>query len=195
MIKVGITGGMGSGKSLVCQVFERLGIPVYYADEAARKLMEHDPVIRHDLMAWLGEDIYAGNSLDRVKMAGLIFTNPELLKIVNRIVHPRVAVDFQNWCDSYENKLYVIQESAILFESEAYRFVDFIVLVTAPEDVRFNRVITRDGMTPERIQAIMKNQWPDNQKTNRSQFVLHNDNKSLVLPGILDIHSQLLQVS
>ena len=195
MIKVGITGGMGSGKSLVCQVFERLGIPVYYADEAARKLMEHDAVIRHDLMAWLGEDIYAGNSLDRLKMAGLIFTNPELLKIVNRIVHPRVAVDFQNWCDSYENKPYVIQESAILIESEAYRFVDFIILVTAPEDVRFNRVITRDGMTPEKIHAIMKNQWPDNEKASRSQFVLPNDNKSLILPGILDLHSRLVQVN
>jgi len=195
MIKVGITGGIGSGKSLVCQVFERLGIPVYYADEAARKLMEHDPVIRHDLMAWLGEDIYSGNELDRLKMAGLIFTNPELLQIVNRIVHPRVAADFQNWCESYENKPYVIQESAILFESGAYRFVDFIVLVTAPEDIRLNRVITRNGMTPEKIQAIMKNQWPDNEKTSRSQFILNNDNKSLVLPRILNLHSQLMQIN
>jgi dephospho-CoA kinase len=195
MIKVGITGGIGSGKSLVCQVLERFGIPVYYADAAARILMDNDPVIRHDLRAWLGEDIYAGNSLDRIKMAGLIFTNPELLKIVNRIVHPRVAADFQNWCDSSGNKPYVIQESAILFESEAYRFVDYIVLVTAPADVRQSRVMNRDGMTPEKIQAIMQNQWPDSEKASRSQFILKNDNKSLVLPRILDLHSQLSQIN
>jgi len=195
MIRVGITGGIGSGKSMVCQVFERLGIPVYYADPAARELMERDPVIRHDLMAWLGEDIFSGDTLDRPKLAGIIFSNPEMLETVNRIVHPRVAVDFENWCASFENRHYVIQESAILFESGAYRFVDRVILVTAPEQVRIDRVTGRAGMTADRIKAVMKNQLPDNEKAMRSQYILNNDNKSLLLPGVLEIHSELMQIS
>ncbi len=195
MIRVGITGGIGSGKSMVCQVLEKLGIPVYYADPAARELMERDPVIRHDLMAWLGEDIYSGVSLDRSKLAGLIFSNPEMLETVNRIVHPRVAVDFENWCASFGNKPYVVQESAILFESGAYRFVDRVILVTAPEQVRIDRVMDRAGMTSDRIKAVMKNQLTDEEKAKRSQYILSNDNKSLILPGILEIHSELMQIS
>jgi len=195
MIRVGITGGIGSGKSMVCQVFEKLGIPVYYADPAARELIERDPVIRHDLTAWLGEDIFSGDSLDRTKLAGIIFSNPEMLEMVNRIVHPRVAVDFENWCASFWNRHYVIQESAILFESGAYRFVDRVILVTAPEQVRIDRVMSRSGMTADRIRAVMKNQFPDNKKAMRSQYILNNDNKSLLLPGILEIHSELMQIS
>jgi dephospho-CoA kinase len=194
MIRVGITGGIGSGKSLVCQVFSRLGIPVYYADTAAKTLMEHDASIRNELISLLGEDIYYGDSLNRIKLSALIFHNEELLTKVNRIVHPRVAADFLKWCACFSVNHYIIQESAILFESEAYRLFDYIVLVTAPEEVRFRRVITREGMTAEKIQSIMKNQMQEEELRSRSQSILENDEKSLLLPQILKLHSELMQI-
>jgi dephospho-CoA kinase len=193
MIKVGITGGIGSGKSLVCQVFSRLGIPVYNADMAARKIMERDRAVRKKLTDMLGRDVYEGNSLNRIKMAGLIFNNGELLTRVNLIVHPAVTVDFQKWCDTVGNFRYVIHESAILFESEIYRLFDFIVLVTAPVEVRLKRVITRSGMTHEKIQSIMKNQPDEKENMLRSHLVLNNDGNNMILPRILDLHAEWMQ--
>jgi len=194
MIRVGITGGIGSGKSLVCQVFSLLGIPVYKADDIARMLMENDPDIRHDLISILGKDIYQGNSLDRVKMSTLIFNNPEILKKVNRVVHPRVAGDFLNWCRFFTQYPYVIHESAILHESDIYGMFDFILLVIAPEEVRIRRVLSRKGMTLEKVRSIMKNQLQEKEKIVRSHLVLNNDGKLLILPRILEFHKGLAQV-
>lgn len=191
MIKVGITGGIGSGKSIICQVFIRLGVPVYYADDAAKKLMEQDPDIRKALVSLLGENIYAGNSLDRPKMTGLIFNDPGLLLKVNRIVHPRVVDDFMKWCVLFEQLPYVIHESAILFENELHRLFDFIILVTAPEEVRFQRALQRKSMTAEKIKSIMKNQLQEKENIVRSHLVLNNDGKNLLLPEILNIHAKL----
>jgi dephospho-CoA kinase len=193
MIRVGITGGIGSGKSWICQVFARLGIPVYNADAAARMLTENDAAIRQNLISLLGNGIYSGKSLNRTKMAEIIFNNRELLKKVNQFIHPGVVSDFQNWCKAMAGFPYVIQESAILFESELYQKFDFIVLVTAPEEVRFRRVITRKGMTAEKIHSIMKNQLPEKEILVRSHLVLKNDDKNLVLPLILKFHTELMQ--
>jgi dephospho-CoA kinase len=192
MIRVGITGGIGSGKSWICQVFARLGIPVYNADTAARLITENDRAIRKELINLLGNDVYTGKSLNRSRMAEIIFNNRELLKKVNHIIHPAVVIDFRNWCNAMAGFPYIVQESAILFESELYRMFDFIVLVTAPEEVRFRRVINRYGMTAEKINSIMKNQLPEKEISVRSHLVIKNDDKTLVLPPILKFHTEMM---
>jgi dephospho-CoA kinase len=193
MIRIGVTGGIGSGKSLICRVFSQLGVPVYSADDAAKNLMEHDPQIRKDLTGIFDASIYEGEKLNRSKLAGLIFENPELLARVNRIVHPRVAHDFNNWCSSFPKAPFVIQESAILFESNAFKSVDHIILVTAPEEMRIQRVLSRPGMTREKVLRIMKNQLPEEEKIVRSHFIINNDETTLILPIILSIYAEMRQ--
>jgi dephospho-CoA kinase len=191
MIKVGITGGIGSGKSMICKVFLCLGVPVYHADIEAKVLMNTDSGIRNQLTDLLGEDIYTGDSLDRQKMAGLIFNNSGLLLHVNKIIHPRVTAHFQTWLTQHANQPYIIQESAILFESNTYRFFDKIVTVASPEEIRVKRVISREGMTVETVQSIMQNQMPEEDKISRSHHVIINDENKLVLPQILKLHAIL----
>jgi dephospho-CoA kinase len=191
MIKVGITGGIGSGKSLICKVFLCLGVPVYHADLEAKLLTNTDSGIRNQLTGLLGEDIYANGSLDRQKMAGLVFNNSGLLHNVNKIIHPRVAAHFQNWLKHHANQPYIIQESAILFESNTYRFFDKIVTVTSPEEIRIKRVISREGMTVETVRSIMQNQMPEEEKISRSHHVIINDENKLVLPQVLKLHAIL----
>jgi len=191
MIKVGVTGGIGSGKSLVCQVFSKLGVPVYTADDAAKALMDSDPGIRNGLIGIFGESIYTGGKLDRSKLAGLIFDDSDLLAGVNRVVHPRVAHHFYKWWSSFTHIPFVIHESAILFESDAYKGFDRIILVTAPEEMRIQRVLDRSGMTREKILRIIKNQFPEEEKIVRSHFVLKNDGTTLLLPHILSIYKVL----
>jgi dephospho-CoA kinase len=191
MIKVGITGGIGSGKSMICKVFLCLGVPVYHADFEAKVLTNTDSGIRNHLIDLLGEDIYSNGSLDRQKMAGLIFNNSGLLDRVNNIIHPRVAADFQNWIAHHANQPYIIQESAILFESNTYRFFDKIVTVASPEEIRIKRVINREGMTVETVKSIMQNQMPEEEKISRSHHVIINDGNILVLPQVLKLHAML----
>ena len=191
MIKVGITGGIGSGKSLICKVFLCLGVPVYHADIEAKVLTNTDSGIRNQLTGLLGEDIYANGSLDRQKMAGLIFNNSGLLLNVNKIIHPRVAAHFQNWLEQHTKEPYIIQESAILFESNTYKFFDKIVTVTSPEEIRMKRVISREGMTVETVRSIMQNQMPEEEKISRSHHVIINDENKLVLPQVLKLHALL----
>jgi dephospho-CoA kinase len=191
MIRIGVTGGIGSGKSLVCRVFSLLGVPVYTADEAAKNLMEHDPQITKDLTGVFGSSIYEGEKLNRSKLAGLIFENPELLSEVNRIVHPRVAHDFNEWCTSFTSAPFVIQESALLFESNTFKHFDYIVLVTAPEEIRIKRVLGRPEMTREKILRIMRNQLPEEEKIVRSHFIINNDETTLILPLLLSIYEKI----
>lgn len=194
MIKVGITGGIGSGKSLVCQVFSKLGAPVYYADSAARRLSETNPGIRDNLTVLLGRDIYIDGLLNRTKMSSLIFNDKSLLERVNHIIHPKVAEDFLLWCRNKTHHAYVIQESAILFESMAYMLFDKFVTVTSPEDVRIQRILSRHEMTLDKIRAIINNQSTDQEKTARSHYVINNDGKVLLLPQILRLHQELINI-
>jgi dephospho-CoA kinase len=191
MIKVGITGGIGSGKSLVCEVFARLNIPVYHADLEARKLTDSDPSIRNELTSLLGKTIYSGPTLNRVLMADLVFNDPNLLEKVNAIIHPRVAQHFMLWCNNSMFHPYVIQESAILFESKAYLGFDAVISVSCPEETRIQRVLIRKNMNREKILAVMKNQLPESEIIRRSDYVIDNDGTKLLLPQILRIHNIL----
>ncbi len=193
MIKVGVTGGIGSGKSIICKVFASLGAPVYNADAAARMLTDTNIDIKSKLTALLGKNIYNDNGLNRTLMSSIIFRDKKMLEAVNFIIHPYVIQDFMHWAELHKKKDYVIQETAILFESGIDKLIDKCITVTAPTDIKFKRLLLRSGMTEERIRNIMANQWPDEKIIQLSDFVINNDEKSLILPQILFIHQQLVE--
>jgi dephospho-CoA kinase len=195
VIKVAITGGIGCGKSIVCQVFSTLKVPIYYTDVAAGLLSETDTEIRQQLIALLGDHIYVGQSLNKPLMTELIFSNKWLLEKVNQIVHPKVAKHFQDWCTNHSHYPYVIEESALLFESNAYLAFDKIITVTAPEALRIQRVLSRKHMTLEKIKAIMENQWPEQEKIARSFRIIVNDGLQLVIPQVLQLHQLFMAQS
>lgn len=170
---VGLTGGIGSGKTTVAKQFQALGIPVYIADEEAKKLMNSSKIIRRKLIALFGEKSYLNNSLNRPFLAEKIFNNASYLQKMNAIVHPKVASHFKNWVNK-QKAPYVLKESAILFENGAYKFCDLIITVTAPMALRKERLLNRDDTTIEKIQAIIDNQWDDKAKIEKSHFVIVN---------------------
>lgn len=190
MIKVGIAGGIGSGKSTICQFFTLLGIPVFEADVEAKQLINTSETIRHKLTAEFGRNIYLPNQvIDRKKLAGLIFNSPSLLTKVNQIVHPEVRNYFFEWCEKQQSP-YVVQEAAIMFESGFYKLMDYTVLVTAPESERIARVMKREGSTAESVKARIDKQWKDERKAELANFVINNDNKELVLPQLVELDKQ-----
>jgi dephospho-CoA kinase len=193
MLKVGITGGIGSGKTLVCTVFETLGIPVYYADMQARQLMNTDPELKTSLQGYFGSNIYHNGTLDRRRMAEIIFNDKTALEKVNNWVHPVVARDFESWC-TRQTTPYVLEEAAIIFESNiAHRF-DRVILVTAPESIRIERVCARDLVTPEAVRERMANQWPEDKKISLADYIIYNGNTHLVTPQVMEIHRNVLNI-
>jgi dephospho-CoA kinase len=170
---VGLTGGIGSGKTTVAKQFEALGIPVYIADDEAKKLMNNSKIIRKKLIALFGEDAYLNNNLNRPYLADKIFNNASNLEKMNAIVHPKVASHFKKWINK-QKAPYVLKESAILFENGTYKFCDYIITVTAPIELRIDRLLNRDNTTLKKIQAIIDNQWDDKAKIEKSQFVIVN---------------------
>ncbi len=170
---VGLTGGIGSGKTTVAKQFQALGIPVYIADEEAKKLMNRSKIIKRKLIALFGDEAYKDNTLNRPFLADKIFNNAENLKKMNAVVHPKVASHFKNWVKK-QIAPYVLKESAILFENGAYKDCDLIITVTAPLELRKKRLLKRDNTTLEKIQAIINNQWSDESKISKSHFVITN---------------------
>jgi dephospho-CoA kinase len=195
MLKVGITGGIGSGKTLVCRVFELLKVPVYYADDEARKLINQHPIIQKQLKDCFGVEIYLHeNALDRKKMAGIVFHDKTALKKLNSIVHPVVRQHFSQWLEQHPNAPYVVQEAAILFESGLYKKLDEVIVVDAPLELRIQRVMQRDQVGREDVLARIQNQMPEKEKMALADFVIHNDGERLLLPQILSVHHRLIDM-
>lgn len=192
MYIIGLTGGIGSGKSLVAKIFIHLGIPVFNADTEAKKILDEDLPVREQLKAWFGPQIYTESGLDRAKLAGIIFTSRDLIIKVNELVHPRVYDRFILWCGSQKDKPYVIHEAAILFESGFYRHMDATILITAPESIRIGRVIQRDKISEEDVRRRMQNQWSDEQKSVLAGYIIQNDGETPLMPKILGIHHKLI---
>ena len=191
MIKVGVTGGIGSGKSLVCSFFKLIGIPVYEADYQAKQLMNSSSVIKSQLMKTFGDDIYLPNStVDRKKLAGIVFNSPSSLKKVNEIIHPEVRKHFYEWVDKQDSE-YIVYEAAILFESGFYTMMDFLILVTSPVETRIQRVMARDGVSREDVLARINKQWDDADKIKRSNLVLTNDDTELIIPQLIELDNNL----
>ncbi len=191
MIKVGITGGIGSGKSTACKIFRTLGIPVFEADNVARQIMNSDDEIRIQLNKLFGATVYLpDHTLNRKLLASIVFNNPSLLAQLNEIVHPVVKNAFDEWCETQESP-YILHEAAILFESGFYKMMDKTITVVTDEEERIQRVTKRDGTTPEMVRQRIQNQWTDRQRMNLADFVINNNENELMIPQIIDIDKKI----
>jgi dephospho-CoA kinase len=195
MLKVGITGGIGSGKSLVCNVFDLFGVPVYNSDEEAKKIMNTDEEVRRKIINLFGEQSYDKTGLNRAYLRNKLFKEKQLLEKMNEIVHPAVRRYFQNWCEMHQSNPFVIQEAAIIFESGANKFLDYVSVVYAPEKIRIQRTVNRDVTNEQSVKNIIKNQMPEKEKLTLADDIIHNYDPHLVLPQILDLHKKLVRLS
>lgn len=193
MLKVGLTGGIGSGKSVVARIFATLGIPVYYADEAARRIQEEDPRVREQIIDLLGEQAYLQGKLNRPFIAGIVFNDEKKLEQLNAIVHPATIRDAEQWLVS-QTSPYAIKEAALIFESGSQRDLDFIIGVTAPLSLRIRRTMTRDGVTEEAVKRRMEKQINDKIKMRLCDAVIVNDEQQLLVPQVLELHQKLLSL-
>lgn len=191
---IGLTGGIGSGKTTVAGFFEELGIPVYIADNAGKSLMRTSSEVKKNIIALLGPKAYQENLPDTKHIASRVFSSPEKLKQLNAIIHPAVQTDFKNWMES-QNAAYVIYEAAILFESGGYKKCDAVILVTAPYEERISRLQKRDASSIEEIEARMQHQWTDFQKLELATFEIKNSNLSVTKEQVRNLHEILLKPS
>ncbi|MCQ6958036.1 dephospho-CoA kinase [Mucilaginibacter aquariorum] len=196
MFKVGITGNIGSGKTTVCKIFEVLGIPVFYADDEAKKVMiEDDALIAGIKQAFGNESYFEDGSLNRKHIAGIVFNNKEELLKLNALVHPAVFRAFDKWAINQKNVPYVLKEAALLFESDSYKMCDRSVLVTAPLDIRIQRVTQRDGITADEVKSRNDRQFSEEKKLIMANDVIINDDSQLVIPQVIKLHELYLSLA
>ncbi|WP_312789406.1 dephospho-CoA kinase [Sphingobacterium sp.] len=191
-MKIGITGGIGSGKTFICQLFKALAVPVYNADDEAKKLMNTDLRIRESLIATFGEATYKDGMLDRAFLAQQIFSDKEKLELVNGIVHPIVIQAAKDWAEQQKAR-YSLKEAALLFESGSYKDLDYTILVTAPLSVRVQRVMERDGVTEEQVMERISKQLTDEEKIKMADFIIINDGITPLLPQVWSLHQKFLK--
>lgn len=188
MKKIGITGGIGSGKTTVCQIFKILGVPVFHADEVARSLQETDGRIIKGLTDLFGKAIYLPNGKpDRKKIAALIFNDSALKNKVNQLIHPVVKEYFQHWVEKHKTADYILFEAAILFETGSFKNFDYTILITANEETRIQRVVKRDQTVRDSVMERIRNQMQDDEKIRLADFIIQNDEKHLIIPQILKL--------
>lgn len=192
MIIVGLTGGIGSGKTTVAKLFETLGVPIYIADVEAKRLMNSSKVIRRQLIKLFGEEAYSNDELNRPFLASKIFNNASLLAQMNEIVHPKVGMDFKRWLKK-QKSLYVIKEAAIIFEHQKQSEYDYIITVTATIEDKVTRVLKRDNTTESKIMDIIKNQMSDEEKIKKSDYVIVNATFENTEKQVLITHNKILQ--
>ena len=186
---IGITGGIGSGKTFICEKFRAMGVPVYNADERAKFLMENDESLIAVLKSFFGEEIYVNNKLQRKRLASKVFNNKKALAKLNSIVHPAVEKDVENWTETHKNKKYLLKEAALLFETGSYKQVDKTILVHAPEDERVLRVMKRDNSSKEQVLSRIKNQLSDLDKMEKADFIINNNGKNEVDKIVMKLNS------
>ncbi len=190
MLKIGLTGGIGSGKTTVAKIFELFYIPVYYADSIAKIIIESDKA-KKIITSKFG-NVYADGKLDNKKLAQIVFSNKEALNNLNEIVHPLVLEDYVNWCKSMNNEKITLIEAAILFESGFNKNVDKIITVTAPLEIKISRVCKRDNVNKDKVVERIKNQIPDEKKIQKSDFVIYNDDIKALIPQVEKIYNDLI---
>ncbi len=193
---IGVTGGIGSGKSTVCQIFELLGIPVYYADDKAKLITKNDRELKKLIQKRFGDSAYEGNSLNKTYLAKKVFSNQEELKALNELIHPRVAQDFENWVTENNSHSYLLKEAALIFETQGQNSLSKVIIVTADEETRIQRVLKRDShRTKEDIRKIINNQLPEDEKLKLSDYNINNSGNQLLIPQVLTIHESLMKLS
>ncbi len=195
MLKIGITGGIGSGKTTVCKVFELLGVPVFYADDMAKSIMHTDPILKSAILEAFGEKSYSKKGeLNRNYISAIVFNDKQELEKLNSLVHPAVFRAFDNWVLDHVESPYVIKEAALLYESEAYKMCNQSILLLSPIETRISRVKARDGISTEDIQLRMQRQLSDEQKKKFADHILINDERQLLIPQIVHLHQQFLKI-
>src|ERR1700741_986066 len=190
VLRVGLTGGIGSGKSTVAQIFEVLGIPVYYADISAKKLMNEDAELRSAITNIFGKEAYANSILDRKYISSIVFSDPTKLEILNSIVHPATKKDSEAWMQQQTGP-YAIHEAALIFEAKVSDRLDYVVGVSSPLELRIKRAVERDNVSREEVLKRMDQQLDEALKMSKCDFVLINDEQQLLIPQVLDIHEKL----
>lgn len=189
---LGLTGGIGSGKTTVANFFSELGIPVFIADSEARKIMEQDEGVRSKIIQLFGEQAYMDGLPNRKFIASQVFNDKDKLELLNAIIHPAVARHFDKW-KILQEAPYVVYEAAILFEKGGYKQCDYNLLVTAPLEERLKRIQKRDNSSPEEIQARMNHQWTDEKKAELADFVIENSDLQITRKAVLQLHETLLK--
>ena len=191
-LQIGITGGIGSGKSLVCKIFRVLGVPTYDADSRAKNLMTTDGILIDQIKKEFGSLSYdVKGGLNREFLSATVFAKQDKLKQLNALVHPRVAVDYKQWVEEHAGNKYVLKETALLFESGSYKELDKIILVTAPKEIRIERVLARDNhRTKEDVEKIIRNQISEEEKEAKANFIIRNNESELIVPQVVDLHKR-----
>ncbi|MCO6495571.1 MAG: dephospho-CoA kinase [Bacteroidetes bacterium] len=194
MLRVGITGGIGSGKSTVSAVFVFLGIPYYNADERALWLTEHHPDIIREITAEFGNQAYAFGSYNRKFIASIVFNDSYKLQKLNQIIHPRVADDYAEFCEKHKHFPYTLKEAAILFESGSYKFLDKTIMVVADKELKIQRVCERDNISRDEVLRRIEKQMPDEEKIKLADFVIKNNLREMIIPQVISLHKQILSI-
>lgn len=189
---VGLTGGIGSGKTTVAQIFNALGVPIFVADEVSKSIIDSDLSLQSELKSLLGNDVVKEGKIDRPYMASLIFNDANLLKEANALIHPAVGSAFQRWY-LQQDFPYVLREAAILFESGSHKDCEAIVVVSAPEDLRIERVQKRSGESEVQIRARMSKQWPQKKKEELADYLIFNEQKEMLIPQVIKVHEDLIR--
>jgi dephospho-CoA kinase len=190
-LQIGITGGIGSGKTLVCKIFQTLGVPVYDADSRAKALMTTDGILISAIKKEFGELSYKkDNTLDREYLGRTVFNDEDKLQVLNNLVHPRVGDDYDGWVTRQQSP-YVLKEAALLFEAGSYKTLDRIIVVAAPLSIRMKRVLGRDRhRTEEQVRNIISHQLPEEEKMGMADFIIYNDESQLVITQVLELHQK-----
>ena len=194
MLKIGLTGGIGSGKSTIAAIFDTLGVPVYYADIEALRLMNSDPELKEHITNAFGEDAYSSEGINREFLASRVFNDPVSLKLLNALVHPVTIKDAANWIKK-QSAVYVIKEAALLFESKANEFLDLVIGVSAPEEVRITRTMKRNNFTRDQVVARMNKQMPEAEKMHLCDFIIDNNEEVPLIPQVLKLHEKFMHIT
>lgn len=191
MLKIGLTGGIGSGKTTVAAIFEVLGIPVYYADIQARRIMNEDETVRESIKNYFGEASYINGKLNREYLAQLVFNDKEKIAILNSIVHPATIHDAAVWVKNQTSN-YIIKEAALIFESSSNKGLDYVIGVKAPLQLRIKRAMSRDNLSEEEVLARINKQMKEEVKLGLCDYIINNDEKELITPQVLSLHKTFL---
>lgn len=194
MLRIGLTGGIGSGKTTVAKIFEVLAVPVYYADDAAKRIMNEDENLKQRIIQHFGTEAYADSQLNRSHISAIVFTAPEKLALLNSLVHPVTIADADKWMQR-QTAPYIIKEAALMFESDAHNHVDYVIGVSAPEQMRIQRTMQRDGISETAVAAKINKQMNEEEKLKLCDFIINNDETQLLIPQVLQLHEKFLALS
>jgi len=195
MLKIGITGGIGTGKTTICKIFETLGIPVFYADEESKKILFHDSDVNEELRTIFGKEIFTEGIPDRKKIADIVFSDREKLEQLNAILHPAVIRKSEEWFHEQKHAPYAIKEAALIFEVGGERNLDKVIVISSPEEISIGRIMKRDNVSEEEVRLRMGNQLAQEVKEKKADFLIVNDDRQMLIPQVMNIHNHLLQLA